>query len=49
VLVAKYDDGSGSVTGPTLTLTLFDTPWLVEEVSKQKAAEKTQGAKDLSL
>lgn len=49
VLVARYDDGSSTVTGPTLTLTLFDTPWLVEEVSKQKAAEKAQGAKGLDL
>lgn len=49
VLEARYDDGSSTVTGPTLSFALFDTPWLVEEVGKQKAAEKAQGAKGLDL
>ena len=49
VLIALYDDGSSTVTGPTLSLALYDTPWLIEEVNKQKLAEKSQGAKGLDL
>lgn len=49
VLVARYGDGSGSVTGPTLSLSLFDSAWITEEVNKQKAAERAQGAKGLNL
>ncbi len=48
-LVGKYSDNSGQLTGPTLSLALFDGPWIIDAMASYNQSQKEQGAKGLSL
>lgn len=48
-LTSKYNDGSGTLIGATLSIALFDGAWIVEAVKKQNSNDAKQGAKGLKL
>ncbi len=48
-VIADYQANSGQPIGPSLTLSLFDSAWIMDAVKKHYAKEKAQGVKNLDL
>lgn len=48
-VIADYQANSGQPIGPTLTLSLFDSAWIMDAVKKHHTQEKAKGAQGLDL